>query len=99
MTSPSLLRRLADGLRLAFFRDVPEERMQAGWGTILVLALVTIAFPIAASFAVVGPAGEWSWYPLPYLLFHLPLIVGAAVAAAHFLDKRSDVARLAYAAL
>jgi hypothetical protein len=96
---PSLLRRLADGFRLTFFRDVPEERMQAGWGAILVLALVTVAFPIAASFLLVGPTGEWSWYPLPHALFHLPLIVGAAVVAAYLLDRRSDVARLAYAAL
>jgi hypothetical protein len=95
----SLLRRIADALRLTFFRDVPEERMQAGWGAVLVVALLGIAFPIAASFAVIGPSGQWSWYPLPYVLFHLPLIIGAAVAAAYALDKRADVARLAYAAL
>jgi hypothetical protein len=94
-----LLSGLADGFRLAFFRDVPRERMRAGWGAILVLAALTVAFPILVSIAVVGPAGEWSWYSLPFVLFHLPLIASAAIVAAYALGMRSEVERFMYAAL
>jgi hypothetical protein len=96
---PTTSRRVRDALRLAFFRAVPDERLAASWGAILVVALATVAIPILVSVWMVGLQGEWSWNALPYVLFHLPLILGAAIAAAYALGRREDVAPIAYAAM
>ena len=96
---PTMWRRVRDALRLAFFRAVPDERLAASWGAILVSALATVAIPILVSVWMVGLDGQWSWNALPFVLFHVPLILGAAIAAAYALGRREDVARIAYAAM
>src|SRR5258708_13904506 len=96
---PTMWRRVRDALRLAFFRAVPDERLAASWGAILVSAVATVANPILGSVWMVGLDGQWSWNALPFVLFHVPLILGAAIAAAYALGRREDVARIAYAAM
>jgi hypothetical protein len=90
-------RLLRDAFRLAFFRDVPEERLTRGWGTILVAAFVTLLIPAVPALWSNGLSGEWNWYALPSAVFHVPLIFVAAIAAAYALGRRNDVARIALA--
>jgi hypothetical protein len=92
-------RALGDAFRLAFFRDVPAERMGPTWAAIFAAAFATIALPIVVSLWQVGSAGQWGWFSLPFVLLHLPLALAAAIAAAYALVRPGDVPRLFYAAL
>jgi hypothetical protein len=95
----SVARRMADAFRLAFLRDVPEARMTAAWKHVLGFAFATLAMPVAVAFTRTGWNGEWSWFLLPFALFHLPLVLAAAIAAAYALARPGDVPRLLLAAL
>jgi len=93
-----LWRLTADAFRVAFFRDVPAARLALGWGAILAIALATLLPPIAISLFVVTN-GEWSWATLPYVLMHIPLLLGAAVGAAYCAGRPADVPRFFAAGL
>ena len=90
---------LADGFRLAFFRNVREERMAPTWGRILAAGLASLVVPVAYSLVKIGLGGQWAWYSLPFALFHLPLILGAAIAMAYAIRRPDEVPRFFYAGL
>jgi hypothetical protein len=94
-----LWRLTADAVRLATFRDVPAERVAFGWGAISGIVLATVALPVGVAFYAIGREGEWTWRTLPYVLMHVPLILGAAVGAAYAIRRPGDVQRLFAAGL
>ncbi|HZZ94221.1 MAG TPA: C13 family peptidase [Usitatibacter sp.] len=83
-----------DALRLAFFRPLAENRPSASWIAFLGLVLVDIAIPALGAFASVGLNGEWSWYSAQSSLFHVPLLLAAAILAAAVLRRPDQVPRL-----
>lgn len=90
-------RMLRDAFRLAFFRDVPEERMKRGWGWVLLAAAATLAIPALPALWKIGLAGEWNWYLVPFAVFHVALVLAASIVAAYALGRRDDVRRIALA--
>ena len=93
----SSFKMLADAFRLAFFRPVPAERLARGWGAVSAAALLTLIVPALPALWINGPNGEWHWFTLPSAVFHIPLVIFAAIAAAYALGRKEDVARIAFA--
>ena len=94
-----MARLVRDAFRLAFFQDVPAERLALGWGAVLAIALATLVPSLVASFVAVGTQGEWTWFTLPFVLVHLPLILAAAIVSAYAIGRPGDVPRLFAAGL
>jgi hypothetical protein len=92
-------RLIGDAFRLALLRGVPAERLALGPAAILAIALATIVPPIAFSLWVVGRHGEWNWYALPFVLVHMPLLLGGAVGCAYAIGRPADGPRFFAAGL
>jgi hypothetical protein len=94
-----LWRLTADAVRLAFFLDVPAERLALSWAAVLGIAFITLVPPIVASLATVAARGEWTWATLPFVIVHVPLLLAAAVAIAYAAGRPADVRRFLAAGL
>jgi hypothetical protein len=90
---------IKDALRIAFFRRLPEGRPEASWGTVLAAALASMSVPVAYALVSVGLHGEWSWYMLSSALFHIPMLLAAAILAAYAVGRPTEVPRILIAGL
>jgi hypothetical protein len=90
---------IADALRLAFFLPVKEGHPPARWSAIFLLASISVAIPILSALWDVGSEGQWNWFSLSSALFHIPLLLAAAIVAAYALGRAGDVPRLLMAGL
>jgi hypothetical protein len=88
-----------DAVRLAFFRSPGDGRPAGSWTAVLLAALASVTFPIVVSFVFLGIDGEWSWYSLPSALFHVPVLLGAAILIGYAVGRPAEVPRILVAAL
>lgn len=80
---------LGQAFKLAVFIPVAEARIRVTWWQIPVFALLSLVLSFAVSLFRVGLGGEFMWYSLPSALFHLPILLLAAVFLAYAL-RRAD---------
>ena len=80
---------LAQAFKLAVFLPVAEERIRVTWWQVPAFALLSLALSFVAALFRVGLDGEFMWYSLPSALFHLPVLLLAAIFVAYAL-RRSD---------
>lgn len=90
---------VVDALRLAFFRKVPAENMDRGWGCALGVVFATVVLPNVFSLGRHGLTRQWDWYLLPTAVFHVALILIAAIIVAYFIGRTQEVARFLFAGL
>lgn len=74
---------LGQAIRLAAFLNVPEDRLYTRWWLIPVFALLAVVLHFFWALLSLGMDGEFSWYSLPIALFHLPVLVFAAIFVAY----------------
>ena len=87
--SKTLLISLGQALKLAFFLPVQEDRIHVSWWQVPIFALLSLLLPFLWSFIKLGLGGEFQWYSLPLALFHLPVLLLAAIFIAYAL-RRAD---------
>lgn len=80
---------LALAFKLAFFIPVPGERICVSWWQIPIFGLLSLLVSLLWAFSKLGLNGEFQWYSLPLALFHLPLLLLAAIFSAYAL-RRAD---------
>jgi hypothetical protein len=80
---------LAQAYQLLFFKHVAEERLRLAWWQIPVFGLFGVVVLLVWNIAYVGLAGQFEWNSLPPALFHIPVLLLAAIFIAHAL-RRSE---------
>jgi hypothetical protein len=78
---------LRNALKLAFGQTVAPEKLTISWWQTLVFALLGLLPPLIYDFAANGTQGELAWENTPDALFHLPIFLIAAGAAAYALGR------------
>jgi hypothetical protein len=64
-----------------------------------VLALLSLVLPVLLAFWDVGLNGQWTSYSLGSVLFHVPVLLAAAIGIAYALERPADVPRFLAAGL
>ncbi len=80
---------LGQAFKLAVFLPVAEERICVSWWQVPVFALLSLVLAFVWALIKVGIAGQFMWYSLPLVLFHLPVLLLAAIFIAYAL-RRAD---------
>ena len=80
---------LAPAFKLLVFIRVPQERICVSWWQIPMFGLLSLLLSLLWAFSKLGLNGEFQWYALPLALFHLPLLLLAAICSAYAL-RRTD---------
>ncbi len=83
----ALIANLLSALRLAFGQPVAAGKLTISWWQATAFAILGLLPPLIYDFAANGTAGEVAWDNLPDALFHLPIFLLAAVAAAYALRR------------
>ena len=78
---------LAQAFKLAVFLPVAEARICVSWWQIPVFALLSLTLAFGWALIKVGAAGQFTWYSLPLVLFHLPVLLLAAIFIAYALCR------------
>ncbi len=74
---------LMQAFRMAVLMAVAPARIKVTWWQIPVFALFALLVSTAISLAKIGWGGQFAWYDLPMALFHLPVLMLAAIVAAY----------------
>jgi hypothetical protein len=79
-----LMANLVNAFKLAAFRKVPEDRIPVAWWQVAAFSLVScfIVYEIQLT-----TNGEIAWDTVPSALVHLPIMLFASIALAHFFGK------------
>ena len=86
---------LSQAFKLAVFIRVPEEKITVTWWQIPVLALFAVTVSTILSLIKVGWGGQFMWYSLPMTLFHLPVLLIAAISIAYATQRIDQALRFA----
>ena len=86
-------------LRLVFFRPVAEEDVAVSWMQVVALVLISLIPPTLYDAITIGADGHASWRTLPEALYHVPVMLFAAVVLANLVDEARLVATIMAAAL
>jgi len=86
---------LGQAFKLAIFMPVPEEKITVTWWQIPVLALFAVTISTILSLIKVGWGGQFMWYSLPMSLFHLPVLLIAAIFVAYAAQRTNQALRFA----
>ena len=78
-----LSRNILNAFRLAIFLRVPEARMPVTWWQVVAFTLLSVAVPMLRSLWETNFGGEFHAPALQGMLFHVPLLICAAVAMAY----------------
>ncbi len=78
-----IARNMANAFRLAVFMRVPESRMPVMWWQVVAFTLLGAAVPLLGSLLETGLDGVFQKHALQGMLFHVPLLVCAAIAVAY----------------
>ncbi len=96
---PGVLSRLRDGLRIAFFRRVPETRLSPTWLEIAAAAALTILVPTLYSLFTLDAPGRLASWQLPQAGFHVLVMTLAAAVVGALLRRNESVPVLIFAML
>ena len=91
----TLARSLAQAFQLALFIRVPQEKIMVTWWQIPVIALLGVSVSTILSLIKVGWGGQFMWYSLPMTLFHLPVLLIAAIFVAYAVQRADQALRFA----
>ncbi len=86
-------------LRIATFRPVREDEVGASWPQVIALVIATLLVPLAYALFTVGDEGYIAWTYLPAILFHVPVMLVAAIVAASLIGRADRVASILVASL
>ena len=75
-----LRRNVVAGFKLAVFRRVGADDVDASWGQVVALMALDLAVMLASDVANVGLSGQFSIYGFPGAIFFVPLVLVAAWA-------------------
>lgn len=93
-TAPSFGTLLRATARLITLQRVSEAELAASWLQVAGAMLLTLVPPFAFAFSSIGEAGHLAWTHLPAVLYHVPVMLVAAILVAHLIDRTSQVATL-----
>jgi hypothetical protein len=97
--APGFRTLLDTAVKIATFRRIAQSQLAVTWVQILGIVLVTLVPPFAFALASVGEAGHLAWKHLPEVVFHVPMMLIAAIMVAHLIGRIVYVAPLFAAAL
>lgn len=86
---------IAQAFKLAFFLRVRQEQIYVTWWQIPLFALMALALSFVWALIQVGWGGAFQWYSLPMALFHVPVMLLAAIFAAYALQRAEKALLLA----
>ncbi len=86
-------------VKIAAFRRIAQSQLAVTWVQILGIVLTTLVPPFAFALAAVGDSGHLAWKHLPGVLFHVPMMLIAAIMVAHLIGRIVYVAPLFAGAL
>ena len=94
-----LRQNLNNAFRLAFFARVAEDRMPVSWWQVVCFTLLSMAAPVVWALVAVGGVGTWNYFALPGALFHVPVMLFAAILIAHAMSRLEETQALLQAFL
>jgi len=94
VTPPTFRSLVSTAARLVTFRRVSEGELAASWLQIVGVVLATLLAPLAFAALSVGEAGHVAWMHLPGVLFHVPVMLIAAIMLASLIGRTNQVATL-----
>ena len=97
--APGFASLVRTGARIALLQPVVQSQLNVTWVQVVGIVLATLVPPIAFTVARVGEHGHLAWELLPAVLFHVPVILVAAVMVAHFIGRSQSVVPLLAGAL
>ncbi|HEX5130538.1 MAG TPA: YcxB family protein, partial [Usitatibacter sp.] len=89
--APSFRTLLHAAVRIAAFQPVAPNQLYVTWVQVVGMVLVTLVPPALFAAASIGEAGHVAWQLLPSVLFHVPVILVAAIMLAHFIGRAQSV--------
>ena len=89
--APSFGTLLRAAVRIAAFQPVAPNQLYVTWVQIVGIVMATLLPPIAFAAVSIGEMGHVAWQQLPSVLFHVPVILVAAVMLAHFVGRAQAV--------
>ena len=97
--APGFRTLLDTAVKIATFRRIAQSQLAVTWVQILGIVLATLVPPFAFALATLGDTGHLAWNHLPEVLFHVPMMLIAAIMVAHLIGRIVYVAPLFAGAL
>ena len=97
--APTFATLLRTAARIALLQPVAQSQLNVTWIQVVGVVLATLVPPVAFTIARVGEHGHIAWESLPAVLFHVPVILVAAVMVAHFIGRAQSVVPILAGAL
>ena len=85
--------------RIVAFRPVVQGQLAVTWVQLVGIMLATLLPPLAFAAASIGEQGHIAWQALPAVVFHVPVILVAAIMVAHFIGRPQSVTPILAGAL
>lgn len=82
-----LLKNSANAFRLAFFRQIAEDRVSVAWWQVAAFGLASLLIPVLYDIASIGMSGQVEWDAIPSAMAHLPIVLFAAIVVAYALGR------------
>lgn len=93
-TRPTARELLRAAIRIPLFRQVPPSQVDASWMQILALVAISLMPPTIYASVTVGAEGRIAYDMLPGVLFHVAVMLLAAVVMSHIVDAGASVRRV-----
>ena len=85
-----LRKNIVTAFRLALFRRVPAAIIHVSGGQLVCFALLGMVAPVLWALGTIGVDGQFNFYGLPGALFHVPVLLLAAVALSYLLRMQGN---------
>ena len=98
-TRPTARELLRAAIRIPMFRRAPPSQVDASWMQILALVAISLVPPTIYASITIGGEGRIALDMLPGVLFHVAVMLLAAVVMSHIIDGGASVRRVLAATL
>jgi hypothetical protein len=98
-TPPTFRALVATAAKLITFRRVSEGDLAVSWLQIVGLVIATLLPPLAFAALSIGDSGHFDFAYLPQVLFHVPVMLFAAVVLANVVGRTAHVSSILAGAL
>jgi hypothetical protein len=87
---PGLQKNIVTAFRLAFFRSVPVANIHVSGGQLICFAVLSMVAPVLWALGTIGVDGQFNFYGLPGAVFHVPVLLLAAVSLSYLLRTQGN---------